>query len=315
VSTDTAPAASSHGAPGSGPEPGRELRRYDFRRPTKLSRDHVRVLELAFDTLARQWTTLLTTTLRAVCSVEVGTIEQLTYDEHIAAMDTPTALFLLDLDPVPGVGLLDVSVPTAMNVVDHLLGGPGDLTQPARAFTEIESTLLVSTFDRALAELPYAFESLMPLRATIAGIEQSPQFAQAAAPSDAFVVGGLELTVGSSSCTATLALPFGEVFAQVEKVLAGAAAGRGRADKDASSRAVSARLGEAPVEVSVVIGPAPVRLADVMSLRPGDVVRLGHSLSEPLAVTSAGLTFAHAVPGSEGSRMACLIVPSTEVTS
>jgi flagellar motor switch protein FliM len=315
VRTETAAAVSIDGDPAiTGPEAD-EPRLYDFRRPTKLSRDHIRILELAFDTLARQWTTLFTTTLRTVSTVEVGAIQQLTYDEYISSLGTPTALFLLDLDPVPGAGLLDIALPTAMNVVDHLLGGPGATTVPQRGFTEIESTLLVTTIDRALAELPYAFEALMPLSATVAEIEQSPQFAQAASPSDSFIVGALQLTVGAQTCTATMALPFTDVFAQLERALAGAAAGRGRSDKDASSRAVSARLTEAPVEVAVVIGPTPVRLSDVISLRPGDVVRLGHALSEPLTVTSAGMTFAHAVPGSEGSRMACLIVPSSEVSS
>lgn len=313
--TETAAAATTDGDALSAALAPEGPRVYDFRRPTKLSRDHVRVLELAFDTLARQWTTLFTTTLRTVSTVEVGTIQQVTYDEYISSLSTPTALFLLDLDPVPGAGLLDVALPTAMNVVDHLLGGPGGTTVPQRSFTEIESTLLVSMFDRALAELPYAFEALMPLSATVGEIEQSPQFAQAASPSDSFIVGALQLTVGTQTCTATLALPFTDVFSQIERALAGAAAGRGRSDKDASSRAVSARLTETAVDVSVVIGPTPVRMADVISLRPGDVVRLGHALSEPLAVTSAGMTFAHAVPGSEGSRMACLIVPSTEVLS
>jgi flagellar motor switch protein FliM len=319
VSTETAAAdvatdVDAPGAPGAASTASGQPRAYDFRRPTKLSRDHVRILELAFDTLAKQWTTLLTTTLRAVCTVEPGSVQQLTYDEHISALGSPTAMFLLDLDPIPGVGLLDLSLPVAMNVVDHLLGGPGGQDAPQRAFTEIESTLLVGILDRALAELPYAFESVMPLSATVSGIEQSPQFAQAASPSDSFIVASFPLTVGTVSCTATLALPFTEVFAQLEKLIAGNAAGRGRSDKDASSRAVSARLTETAVEVAVVIGPTPVRMADVISLRPGDVVRLGHSLSEPLALVSAGMTFAHAVPGSEGSRMACLIVPSSEVS-
>jgi flagellar motor switch protein FliM len=33
-------------------------------------------------------------------------------------------------------------------------------------------------------------------------------------------------------------------------------------------------------------------------------------VTAPLAVTSAGITFAHAVPGSSGRRLACLVVPT-----
>jgi flagellar motor switch protein FliM len=54
-------------------------------------------------------------------------------------------------------------------------------------------------------------------------------------------------------------------------------------------------------------------MSDVVRLRVGDVVRLRHPLGEPLAVVSAGVRFASAVPGREGARMACLIVNPHEV--
>lgn len=285
---------------------------YDFRRPTRLSREHVRILEMALDTLSRQWTTLLTTQLRSVCTVTFASVEQLTYDEYVSSLQTPTSLFVLELEPISGAGMLDVSVPVAMTVVDHLLGGPGREDQPERTFTEIEGMLLHSVFERALAELGYAFEGVLPLSAHIARTETSPQFAQAGSPSDGFLVAGFELIVGSQSCLTTLALPFGDMFAALEKALQGTSSSRERADREAARRQVSARLAETPVEVSVVVGPTLVRMADVVNLQPGDVVRLGHPISEPLAVTSAGMTFAHAVPGSEGARMACLIVHSSE---
>ena len=306
MSTETAAAPAAPDASDGG------HRVYDFRRPTRLSREHVRILEMALDTLSRQWTTLLTTQLRSVCTVTFASVEQLTYDEYVSSLATPTSLFVLELDPIAGAGMLDVSVPVAMTVVDHLLGGPGREDQPERTLTEIEGMLLHSVFERALAELGYAFEGVLPLAATISRTETSPQFAQAASPSDGFLVAGFELVVGSQSCLTTLALPFGDMFAALEKALQGTSSSRERADREAARRQVSARLAETPVEVSVVVGPTLVRMADVVSLRPGDVVRLGHPISEPLSVTSAGMTFAHAVPGSEGARMACLIVHSSE---
>ncbi len=280
--------------------------------PPSFSRDHVRVLEMALDTLSRQWTTLLTTQLRSVCSVTFASVEQLTYDEYVSSLQTPTSLFVLELDPIAGAGMLDVSVPVAMTVVDHLLGGPGREGQPERTFTEIESMLLHSVFERALAELGYAFEGVIPLVGTIARTETSPQFAQAASPSDGFLVAGFELVVGSQSCLTTLALPFGDMFAALERSLQGTSSTRERSDREAARRLVTERLTDTDVEVALVVGPTLVRMSDVVSLKPGDVVRLGHSISEPLSVTSAGTTFAHAVPGSEGSRMACLIVHSSE---
>jgi len=291
------------------------VRLYDFRRPTKLSRDHTRVLQIAFDTFARQWTTLLTTTLRAISAVRMRSIQQLTYEEYISSLSTPTTMLLLSLEPIPGVAVLEFSLTASMTITDHLLGGPGTAPQPQRPLTEIESTLVTSLMERAMSELRYAFESLAPIEAQINGIESNPQFAQAASPSELVIVASFDLRVGAHECIATLCLPFNGLFPYVERSIAGATAGKERSDRQATARSVASRLQEALVEVSVVLGPTQVRMSDVAYLRAGQVIRLRHPLNQPMAVTSAGMTFAYAVPGSEGDRAACLIVNPSEVHS
>ena len=58
-----------------GQAPARSRRRthvpepYDFRRPMTMAREHARVLEMAFETFARQWGNQLTARLRAMAQV------------------------------------------------------------------------------------------------------------------------------------------------------------------------------------------------------------------------------------------------------
>ena len=52
-----------------------------------------------------------------------------------------------------------------------------------------------------------------------------------------------------------------------------------------------------------------MRTEEVVDLQPGDIVPLNHPTSQPLAITVSGNTFAYAVPGNQGSRLACLVVP------
>ena len=56
---------------------------YDFRRPNKFSREHVRALQIVNETFARQFATVLASTLRAVSHVSLTSVDQLTYDEYI----------------------------------------------------------------------------------------------------------------------------------------------------------------------------------------------------------------------------------------
>ena len=288
---------------GGGPRP------YDFRRPTKLGRDHVRALQMVFETFARQWTTVLTSTLRTVAQVNVASIEQLTYDEYIGTLDNPTLMHLLSVEPLVGAAVLEFPIALAMSSVDHLLGGPGG-TQPDRPLSDIESTLLRGLVERVLNEFRYAFEPLAHIEPVLSGIEYNPQFAQAATASDMVIVASFDLRVGAEESIATVCLPFAAVFPLLEISLGhGVTTERERVARMAAARAVAARLEHVPVEVGVRFRPAVLGPESLVDLAVGDVLRLPHKVSAPLSVTAADVTFAHAVAGAQGKRLACLVVP------
>jgi flagellar motor switch protein FliM len=288
------------------------VRTYDFRRPTKLSRDHIRILEMEFDTFARQWATLLTTTLRSISSVQLKSIQQMSYDEYVSSLAAHTTMFILAVDPIPGAAILEFSNESAMTIVDHLLGGPGIAPQPTRPFTEIESVLVKGVVERVLHELRYAIEGLVAIEPALVSVEHNPQFAQAAAPSDLVLNATFDVKIGQAECDATLVLPFGGILPHLDKAVGGNAPGRDRGDREAAAKAVAKRLGDVEVDVSVSFLPTMVRMGDVVSLKVGDVIRLRHPVTEPLSVTSAGIEFAQGMSGSEGQNRVCCVVHPTE---
>jgi flagellar motor switch protein FliM len=297
-----APGRISRRAKSAGPEP------YDFRRPTKLSREHVRTLQIAYETFARQFTTLLTTRLRAVSLVTLTSIDQFTYDEYIASLASPTIVAMVSMEPLPGTAILEFSLSTAMASIDHMLGGSGG-SQPARPLTDIETPLLQGLLDRILGELRYAFESIVPVRPRMNGIEYNPQFVQAGVASDPVIVASFDMKVGSEECVATVCMPFSMIFPKLQGDRAGVQLSPvQRVARDAAYRNLVAGLESAPLQVAVRFERIRMRPEDLINLTVGDVVRLTHPVTQPLAVTSAGMTFAHAVPGSQGSRLACLVV-------
>jgi flagellar motor switch protein FliM len=288
---------------GAGPEP------YDFRRPTKLSREHVRTLQMAYEAFARQYTTLLTSTLRAVSQVTLISIEQLTYDEYISALHNPTVMAMVELEPLPGVTIFEFSLSTAMVSIDHMLGGSGG-KQPERPLTDIETPLIHRLLSRVLSELGAAMEPVAAIKPRVIGLEYAPQFAQAAGASDAMIVASFELRIGSEECVATICTPFQAIFPKLQGEPGGPAlTDAQRQARELALRNVTAGLHSAPVEVSVRFDAVRMRTTDLVALRPGDVVRLNHPVTAPLSISSAGITFAHAVAGSSGRRLACLVVP------
>ena len=94
--------------PQSSPGTGRRRsapRTYDFRRPTKLSREHVRVLQIAQESLARQATTILTTFLPTGARMVLRSIEQFPYDDYVATLPDPICITAFTRDHLAGQGM------------------------------------------------------------------------------------------------------------------------------------------------------------------------------------------------------------------
>ena len=281
---------------------------YDFRRPNKFTREHVRALQIAHETFARQFTTVLSTTLRTVSQVQPKGIGQLTYDEYIRDVPNPTHLAILSLPPLSGAAIFHLPLPVVMTAVDRLLGGPGTGPTLNRPLTEIEQSLMRDLLGRVLRELAYAFESLTALEPVVIHQESNPQFAQIGAPSDMVIVFGYDLRIGSQEGTATLCIPFAALQPVLDEVTGNSLlAGRVESDADSVRGALAGRMGAAPVTVTVSFRPVLLALSDIVDLRPGDVVPLEHPVGLPLAVEVGGVPRFEARPGRRGKRLACVI--------
>jgi flagellar motor switch protein FliM len=298
--------------------PGRMSRRrdggsgpalYDFRRPIKLSREHIRTLQIAFETYARSCGTLLTTRLRVVSSVNLASIEQLNYDEYVASLANPTVIAVVGIDPLPGTVLLEMASSTVMTAIDHMLGGPGG-PQPERPLTEVEMPLLRGLLERMLGELRYGFETLVDISPKLREVEYNAQFLRSHQPGDAVVIASFDMKIGTEECVASICLPFNSILPVLEKQETIELTPAERMVRDSAHRNLTAGLSAAPIDVAVRFHPIRMRTDDIVDLRPGDVVPLGHPTSLPLEVTVNDTVFAHAVPGNQGARLACLVVPS-----
>jgi flagellar motor switch protein FliM len=287
---------------------------YDFRRPIKLSREHTRTLQIVFETYARSCGTLLTTRLRVVSGVTLASIEQLNYDEYVASLSNPTVIAVVSLEPLPGTALMEMSTGCVMTAIDHMLGGPGG-SQPERPLTEVEMSLLRGLQERMLGELRYGFETLVDISPKLKEIEYNAQFLRAHAPGDACVVATFDMKIGAEECLASLCLPFNMILPVLSRTEAVVLSDSERISRDIALRNLTAGLFAAPIDVAVRFQPIRMRTDDIVDLRPGDVVPLGHQTSRPLEVTVNETVFAHAVPGNQGARLACLVVPAPKESS
>lgn len=287
---------------------------YDFRRPMTLAREHGRVLEMAFETFARHFGTLLTSRLRVVAQVTVESVELRTYDEYVRSLPGTTAMVLCAVEPGRSTAVWQLPMDTTMVWVDYLLGGPGVAFGPEdHELTEIEWQLVRDLLQQGLHDLGYAFASVTPVDLAIRSVQYNPQFVQAAAASEPVIVTTFELTINDRPTMTTLMVPADVLLASLR---AGELAdGRSVDELRAHQRALDAvaeRVRDVPVGVAVRFRPLAITPREISGLAVGDVVGLRHRADLPLDVVVDDVVLARAALGSNGTRLACLVVTSEE---
>lgn len=285
---------------------------YDFRRPMTLAREHGRVLEMAFETFARQWGTQLTARLRTLAQASLESVRMCSYDDYVRPLPDTTVMVLCDTDQ-GSTAVLQLPLEGVMQWVDHLLGGPGLPLASERELTDIEWTLVRGVLRAAMGDLTYAFAAVAPVQLDVRGVQYNPQFVQAAAASDPVIVATFRLEVGGrvSSATLMVAAPVLLSAMQAAEKLDNRSAETMREVRVAKDR-MSEQVQQVPVGVSVRLRPLTVTPGTVADLAVGDVLTLNHRAHEPLDVVVDDVVLARAALGSAGSRLACLVVTSEE---
>jgi flagellar motor switch protein FliM len=278
---------------------------YDFRRPTTLAREHARVLELAFETFARQWGTQLTAKVRVLSHATSEQVSMMTYDEYASSLAPTTAMVLCKLEDVTAKAVIQFPMSAALSWVAHMLGGSGAIPTPDRKFTQIEQALVRRLMDDALEDLRYSLGSLLVSPISVESLQYNSQFAQAAATGDLMIVATFVIRVGDVTSNATLAIPAEVLLPQLGEANPTSTTGNAR-------ELVQGQLAHVPVDVSLRLAPAMVKPSVILNLAVGDVLPLPHPQSRPLDVAVGGHRLGCAAVGANGPRLACVVVNTEE---
>jgi flagellar motor switch protein FliM len=280
---------------------------YDFLRPATLGRDQSRMLELVFETFARQWGTQLTAKVRVVSHVTFLSSQLHSYDEYVSGLPETSAMVLLALDGVPARGILQFPTSAALGWIGRMLGGNGKTEARERGFTQIEQALVRRLAEDALEDLRYSMGTLLPMSLSIEAFHYNPQFAQAAGTGDLMVVTAFEIEVGERTTPATLVLPADALLPQLGVV-------ETQQSAHVAAEYLRGHLINAPVELSLRFDSTPVAPSVVLGLAEGDVLRLVHPQHRPLSLTVDGEVVAKAAVGSHGTRLACVVIDAQEAS-
>lgn len=187
------------------PPPAYEV--YDFRRPDKLSKDHVRALQMLHENFAGFFMSSLAGHLRTQVEVDLVSVEQVPYDEYIKTV-SESLLNILNVETLSGQAIFEMDFGILFSMLDRLLGGKGAAGKVVRDLTDIEKMLAGSIVEMGLADLRTAWETVLPLDLSVASMETSPQFVQIVPGNDTIVLVLFQIRMGEYQGAMSLCIPY-----------------------------------------------------------------------------------------------------------
>lgn len=298
------PAGTRPGERPAGPVP------YNFRRPDKFSKDHIRSIQSVQDTFSRYLTNFLANRTRSASHVELTQQEQATFGEYIDGLPAPTVLFVSELEPLAGSVVMHLDRSLALMIIDRLLGGAGIArAERGGGMTEIEMLILEDLGRGFFNELTSAWEQVAQLTSTRCEVVLSSQQVQGVLPTEVALVIRHDIRMFNHRGKLSICLPASTLEPLMPRLNARLLFANPRtANGDETRLDLAAQLENAALNVRVEVGRATVRFRELMALERGDIIRLDSSVHEPLLVHVEDRERFYAQPGQRAGHLAVRIV-------
>jgi flagellar motor switch protein FliM len=269
------------GGPARGPG-GQVVAAYNFRRPDRVSKDQLRSLHFLHDRFAHNVSTSLSAFLRSVTEVTIVSVEQFAYSEFLMSLPEQTAFYAVGIEPLEGLAAIELNPAVAFTLVDRLLGGTGENPALSRALTEIEQNVIDSVVKLLLDALSDVWRPVTEVNFRVQGRETRPQMLQVMGPNEIVVLLGFDVKVADSRGMLNLCIPATAIEATGDRFVQGSQRTRRQPTRDEEAWLAS-NLGRVTVPVTAML-ETTLAAEELLKLRPGDIVALGHSVSQPIEV-------------------------------
>ena len=279
---------------------------YDFKRPERVSKDHIRALGSIHDGFARNFGATLSGFLRTIIEVRVVGVEQLTYSEFVHSLPNPTCFVITQAPPLEGQMCLEISPLIVYPIIDRLLGGSSaDMHIPQRPLTAIEWRLMKRLIDRALAHLSEVWHNLVDAKFEVVDTESNPQLVHIVAPTEVVVFITFEIKMGQCAGTMSICIPFNTIESVLSKLTTQSWFGyRRKGATDIQRQRIMRTLTKSRVTLTAFLGRAAIKLNELRTLRPGDLIQLEKGAADELIIQIEGCNKYAGRPGQLRGRRA-----------
>ena len=286
----------------------KQVREYDFKRPSKFSKEHLRTLEIIFDHYGRLLSTHLPAYFRKTVQVEVMNSEAVTYAEFSNALANPVLLGIVNFSPLKGNIVIELASNLGYAMIDRMLGGNGEPLDKNREFSEIEISIIERILGICVNLLREPWQNVVAIEPRLERIETNSQFAQIISPSEMIAIVTIDMKIGDVQGLMNVCLPFICLEDIMDKLNTKYwFSTLQETDESDYQEVIESLIAKAPIPMRAVLGKSTIPVIDFVNLQVGDIIKLDSKVDEELDIYVGNMLKFAALPGSSAENYAVKI--------
>ncbi|MER3522576.1 MAG: flagellar motor switch protein FliM [Ignavibacteria bacterium] len=289
-------------------EVGREIVRFDFRMPRRLSSRQLQTFHAIHDSFADAMSSFLVSRLQTTAAVNVVSVEQMFYSEYVVSTPRPSCLYVFTIKELGAKSVMELNPALVLAIIARMLGGSTENVAEVRPITKIEQNIFKGMVLRGLGELQRTWTTLVESEFVLDRYETEADFIQIAPTSEIVLVVKLEVMLGDFRYAASLCfptLPLEDVLATLQ-TRQHANTQRG-ADKGDWSGTILRTLETTKIPVTCILGETTLTLQQLKELEVGDLLITNTPVNGELRLMVGDRVRARGRPGISNGRTALKI--------
>ena len=281
-------------------EDDKQVKNYDFSRPTKFSKEHLRTLEIIFEHYSRLISTNLPVYLRKNVQVSVASSETVTFSEFSNALSNPSVLGIVNFAPLNGNIIIEIATNLCYAMLDRMLGGSGQPLEKSRDFSDIELTILQKLLVMFTQLMREPWKNVVEISPVLSRLETNPQFAQVIAPSDMIAIVTLNMKIGDVEGMVNICLPFFTLEDVMDKLNTKYWFSTMQENHDEHyEEYIESMIRRVDIPIKAVLGKSTISVNDFLNLQVGDCIRLDSRVDTDMNVYVGNIKKFTALPGTD----------------
>lgn len=272
---------------------------YDFKRPAKFSKEHLRTLEIIFEHYGRLLSTNLPVYLRKNIQVSVMNSEACTFSEFANALANPALLAIVNFNPLGGNVILELAANLGFAMIDRMLGGQGDALEKTRDFSEIERSIIDKLMVVCVQLLREPWMNVVEISPILERIETNPQFAQIIAPSEMIAIVTLTIKIGDVEGLMNICLPYFTLESVMDRLNTKFWYASLKENSDESyNENIENIIKRVSMPIKAVLGKSSITVSDFVNLQVGDIIKLNSKIDTEMDVYVGNIKKFKSLPGT-----------------